>query len=76
MALFSYPRLPVQDQTGLTGQYDLVLQHPDPLPSGSGDDDSNSTRSWDVESIGLQLKPIKITTDTLVIDHIERPSEN
>ena len=76
MALFSYPRLPVQDQTGLTGQYNLVLQHPDPLPSGSGDDDSNSTRSWDVESIGLQLKPIKITTDTLVIDHIERPSEN
>lgn len=76
MSLFSYPRLPVQDQTDLTGKYDLVLHRPDPLPSGSGDDDSNSTRSWDVESIGLQLKPIKIPADTLIIDRIEKPSAN
>jgi uncharacterized protein (TIGR03435 family) len=76
MSTFSYPRLPIQDQTGLMGKYDLVLRRPDPLPAGAGDDDSNSTRSWDVESIGLQLKPIKIATDTLVIDHIERPTEN
>ncbi|HEX9198545.1 MAG TPA: TIGR03435 family protein [Acidobacteriaceae bacterium] len=72
LALFSYPRYPIQDQTGLTGKYDLVLHRLDDDPSGR----ESSGSSFDVESIGLQLKPIKVPTETLVIDYIERPSAN
>ena len=74
MALFSYPRLPIEDQTGLTDRYDLVLRRPD---SGSStDDDSGSTNYWDVRALGLEFRQVKRPTETLVIDHIERPSEN
>jgi uncharacterized protein (TIGR03435 family) len=74
MALFSYPRLPIQDQTGLTGKYDLVLHKPTPIPSDG--EDANSTLSWDVEPPGLELKQVKIPIERLVIDHIEKPSVN
>lgn len=73
LSTFSYPRLTVQDHTGLIGKYDLVLHRPVPLP---GDDDSGSTLSWDLRASGLELRQIKVSMDTLVIDHIERPSQN
>jgi bla regulator protein blaR1 len=76
MTTFSYPRFPIEDRTNLTSRYDITLRKQDAPPSTSGDDDSGSTLSWDVQSLGLELKPIKISTQTLVIDHIERPSEN
>jgi uncharacterized protein (TIGR03435 family) len=28
------------------------------------------------EPLGLELKPVKVPTETLIIDHVERPSEN
>jgi uncharacterized protein (TIGR03435 family) len=74
MALFSYPRLPIENQTGLTGRYDLVLRRPD--AGASTDDDSGSTNYWDVRALGLEFRQVKRPTETLVIDHIERPSEN
>ena len=73
LSLFSYPRLTVQDHTSLSGKYDLVLYRPVALP---GEEDSNSTISWDLRSVGLELRQSKIPMDTLVIDHVERPSEN
>jgi uncharacterized protein (TIGR03435 family) len=76
MSLFSYPRYPIEDRTNLTGRYDITLHKQLPAPNPSADDDSGSTLSWDVQSLGLELKPIKIATQTLVIDHIERPSPN
>lgn len=76
MTTFSYPRYPIEDHTGLTGRYDLTLHKREAAPSASGDDDSGSTLSWDVQSLGLELKPIKLPTETIIIDHIERPSEN
>jgi uncharacterized protein (TIGR03435 family) len=73
LSTFSYPRLTVQDQTGLSGRYDLVLHRPIPLP---GEDASNPTLSWDLKPLGLEFRQIKVSMDTLVIDHVERPSEN
>jgi uncharacterized protein (TIGR03435 family) len=73
LSTFSYPRLTVEDQTGLSGRYDLVLHRPSSLP---GEDDSNSTLSWDLKPLGLEFRQIKVSMDTLVIDHVERPSEN
>jgi len=73
LSTFSYPRLTVQDQTGLSGRYDLVLHRPSPLP---GEDDSVSTLSWDLKPLGLEFRQVKVPMDTLVIDHVERPSDN
>lgn len=83
---------PVVDKTGLTGYYDLKLpdlKGPSmappptapaesqplnaPLPP-SGDDESIFTAL--PEALGLRLEPAKGQVDTLVIDHVERPSEN
>ena len=72
---------PVEDHTGLSGRYDFVLNWVDDpdskLPPGATDwDDPNWVFHWDVQPLGLHLTPTKIPIDNLVIDHIEKPSEN
>lgn len=72
---------PVQDHTGLVGHYDLILNRiDDPDHSGregvSPANDPDPLSHWDINALGLRLVPIKIPADTLVIDHIDRPSEN
>lgn len=74
---------PVVDRTRLTGHYDFVLGcaefDPDHPNGGCGShitDQPNPLDHWDLDSLGLHLEPIKIPIDNLVIDHIEKPSEN
>jgi uncharacterized protein (TIGR03435 family) len=72
---------PVLDHTGLAGRYDFIVNWLDDsdskLPAGVVDsNDTNTLSHWDFEPTGLHLAPIKIPADTLVIDHIEKPSEN
>ena len=80
---------PVMDKTGLTGYYDLALpssalRRPPPPPSpGASQPQDAPAPSLEDESIfaalvalGLRLEPAKGQIETLVIDHVERPSEN
>ena len=72
---------PVLDHTGLTGRYDFVLNWVDDPdhPGREGvvsTDDPDPLSHWDIESLGLRRAPIKLPVDTLVIEHIEKPSEN
>jgi bla regulator protein blaR1 len=75
---------PIQDKTGLTGRYDIVLSKPKPSPdSGPGEQkdgpsasDPGPTPFSFMKGLGLELVPTKGTVETLVIDHVERPSEN
>jgi uncharacterized protein (TIGR03435 family) len=72
---------PVLDHTGLTGHYDFVLnwvQDPDSkLPEGSiSGDDPDPLSHWDINGLGLHVTPTNIPVDTLMIAHIEKPSEN
>jgi uncharacterized protein (TIGR03435 family) len=60
--------LVVVDKTGLTGKYDFAL-----MKLGSGGD---LALEWDLHPLGLRLVPVKIPTENIVIDHIERPSPN
>jgi bla regulator protein blaR1 len=64
----------VLDRTGLTGRYDIDLKW------ASVDDPRNpdgpSLFTAIQEQLGLKLDPVKAPVDVLVIDHIERPSEN
>lgn len=78
---------PVIDKTGLTGYYDLALpssalRPPPPPPVVSQPLDAPSPPLQDesifavLEGLGLRLNPAKGQVETLVIDHVERPSEN
>ncbi len=65
----------VVDKTGLTGRYDLKLQWtPDNAPET--DNSAPSLFTAIQEQLGLKLESSKEPVPVLVIDHIERPSEN
>ena len=65
----------VIDETGLRGVYDIELQW---TSDESGQDDSPgpSILAALQEQLGLRLEPSKGPVEVLVIDHVERPSEN
>jgi uncharacterized protein (TIGR03435 family) len=78
---------PVIDQTGLTGRFDFtLLWTPDDSQfSGMGakipPPTDNSSAPPDLytaiqEQIGLKLDATKAPADVLIIDHVEKPSEN
>ena len=80
---------PVIDKTGITDQFEIHLRFsPDdaaaPRPAGADPDATAELRAPDApgifqavqEQLGLKLAPAKGPVDVLVIDHIERPSEN
>jgi uncharacterized protein (TIGR03435 family) len=74
------PGHPVEDKTGLTGKYDFVLKRIDMSEEQNGVVSLNAIPApndiWDIGALGLRLEPIKIPTETIVIDHIEPPTEN
>lgn len=66
--------LPIQNRTGLAGKYDFALLKHDTDDAPASDPTPPSI--WDVEALGLKLVPAKAPMETIVIDHIEKPSEN
>ena len=74
------PGHPVEDRTGLSGRYDFVLKRIDMSEAQNGAVSLNAIPApndlWDLGALGLRLEPIKIPSETIVIDHIERPTEN
>jgi uncharacterized protein (TIGR03435 family) len=63
--------LPVLDQTGITGRYDFHLDPTDP------ENHDYAAAVFDaMHRLGLELKKGKGPVDTLVIDHIEKPTAN
>ena len=78
---------PVVDQTGLSGRFDFTLDWtPDdsqfagmgakfPPPTDSANAPPNLYTAIQ-EQIGLKLEATKAPADVMVIDHVEKPSEN
>jgi uncharacterized protein (TIGR03435 family) len=72
------------DKTGLTGKYDFELKWTPERAAASGadngqTDDQNSASSLFTalqEQLGLKLQSSKGPVETLVVDHVEMPSEN
>jgi uncharacterized protein (TIGR03435 family) len=65
----------VVDKTGLTGNYDITLRwSPDDI--GSSDASVPSLFTALQEQLGLKLEYEKNPMDVIVIDHIDKPSEN
>jgi len=61
---------PVRDRTGLSGRYDFTLRRPAEVPNAELLD------SLPLSALGLQLKRGKENRPILVIDHVERPTQN
>ena len=81
MSGWVYDHRPVDNRTGLTGNFDLDLDWtPDqPLPADAPvlppvDPDSPSLFTALQEQLGLQLEPAKRGIHMLVVDHAEHPS--
>jgi uncharacterized protein (TIGR03435 family) len=69
-------RTRILDQTGLSGRYNFDLaMSPDRNPVSHGEIKDPGT-FWDLRALGLRSVPTKIPTITLVIDHIDPPSDN
>jgi uncharacterized protein (TIGR03435 family) len=72
----------VVDKTRLTGNYDFTLKWtPDQSPAGTTADGQADTSEPSLftalqEQLGVKLESTKGPVETLVIDHVERPSEN
>jgi uncharacterized protein (TIGR03435 family) len=69
---------PVVDKTGLTGKYDFAIDFTNYLPE-------DKTVRPNVASVmmaalqgelGLKLEAEKTMVEVLVVDHVEKPSEN
>jgi uncharacterized protein (TIGR03435 family) len=78
-------RRPVLDQTGLTGDFDvdMTFMPDEPVrlngaaaPPSLAMSDRPSLMTAIQEDLGLKLEPQRREVDVLVVDRIERPSEN
>ena len=68
---------PVLDKTGLTGRYDFVLKtRLDPASRSTTGPDGESFFTTIEEQLGLRLESQKAPLEILVIDRVERPSDN
>jgi uncharacterized protein (TIGR03435 family) len=83
-------RRPVIDKTGLTGEYDFTLEWapepgqgtavgpppPGPAPDAPAAADGPTIFTAIQEQLGLRLDSQKAPVETIVVDRVERPSEN
>jgi uncharacterized protein (TIGR03435 family) len=71
----------VIDKTGVSGSYRLSLTF-ERSASGRGPDIAPSTNALPSvfsavqEQLGLKLEPSKVSRETLIVDRLERPTEN
>jgi len=71
----------VVDKTGLTGLYDFTLTYTSDADAGSSASDADAPSGPTIftaleEQLGLKLESAKGPVQVLVIDHIEKPTEN
>jgi uncharacterized protein (TIGR03435 family) len=76
----------VVDRTGLTGVYDISLTWAGDAGQGGGLGTAGAASGSDAsgpslftaiqEQLGLKLESVKAAVDVIVIDHVERPTEN
>jgi uncharacterized protein (TIGR03435 family) len=67
---------PVLDRTGFTGSFKVRLEFAPVAPGLDTDNAKPSIFAALEEQLGLKLQPQKGSEEVLVIDHVERPSEN
>jgi uncharacterized protein (TIGR03435 family) len=73
--LISVVGVPVVDRTGLTGQYDFVLEFA-PYSGTPREDETLPSIFAVLQELGLKLEPTKGPVEVLVVDRAELPSGN
>jgi len=71
-----YEDRPVIDRTSLVGRYDFTLKWTYDLSRESESDAPPSLFTAIKEQLGLRMDAVKGPAEVLVIDHVERPSQN
>jgi uncharacterized protein (TIGR03435 family) len=66
---------PVIDMTGLKGYYDIRIEILDATPQGPEPGKADFVRAIQ-NQLGFKLEPTRAAVKVLVVDHVERPSEN
>lgn len=66
----------VFDRTGLDGRFEFTLRFAAPTSTGAAPDDIPNLFTALQDQLGLRLEPTRAAVDTLVIDQVERPTEN
>ena len=69
---------PVVDRTGLTGLWDFTVWAQSPWQKTDPDAAQQAPTMLEAirDQLGLRLKPAKDTIPVLIVDHIDKPSEN
>jgi uncharacterized protein (TIGR03435 family) len=71
---------PVVDQTGLSGRYDFVLEWMPELgrPAPESEPDAQAPPFLEAlrDQLGFRLESTKAPIQSLIVDHVERPSDN
>jgi uncharacterized protein (TIGR03435 family) len=67
--------MPLWDRTGLQGKYDFAFRFSQD-PSADSQTDAPSLSTALRENLGLILQKQRGPLETLVIDHLDQPSEN
>jgi uncharacterized protein (TIGR03435 family) len=66
----------IVDRTGLQGRFNFTLKFSNAVVGGTEDTNAPELPTALQEQLGLKLVPENGTVEVVVIDHIERPSEN
>jgi len=75
-------QMPVVDETGLTGKYDFAIDFtpylPDPAHNmdGTKPDTTGILMAAMEGELGIKMESRKAQVEVMVIDHVEKPSEN
>jgi len=69
---------PVEDRTGLDGGYDYKLEYSQDDAAIPGDANPGAPSVFTAlqEKMGLKLEPARVAVVAIVIEHVEKPSEN
>jgi uncharacterized protein (TIGR03435 family) len=70
--LGGYMERPVLDRSGLVGTFDFEFK----IPLDEARPDVVSSTLFSIQQLGLKLESAKGPVETVVIDHVEKPSEN
>jgi uncharacterized protein (TIGR03435 family) len=67
---------PVFDRTGLEGPYDLDMTFASDVAVAAGNVDALTLEGALREQLGLRLEPARAPVEVIVVDRVERPTEN
>jgi uncharacterized protein (TIGR03435 family) len=67
---------PILDKTGLTGRYDIIMFATPDFKLRNSSEPGDISPLDAVRELGFKMQPKKDNVEVIVVDHVEKPSEN